>query len=304
MGFRQVYIKEAKKLSLNDNCLVVYRGNGKDLLTFPLEDLDLIFVEDPNAVITARLISDCASHGVSIIFCGPNYLPSAAVTPINGHYLQSSLLELQISLLPSKKNKFWETIIKQKIANQMEVLNVTNCDIETSASLKDYQSQVKFGDEKNMEGQAAREYFKSLFGPDFTRFGDSSITCALNYGYSVLTGAVIRSVAYSGLNDNLGVWHHSAQNANNLSCDLVEVFRAAVDYYVYNHLNSLAIPLPMEIRRGLVNLLNYYVEIEDKKYQISYAIGMLVNMYVDYLKNGDISRISLPKFFVNEEKTN
>lgn len=301
MGFRQIYIKEAKKLSLNNNCLIVNRGDAKEPLSFPLEDLDLIFVEDPNAVVTARLISESAKHGVSLIFCGANYLPVAETIPINGHYLQSSLLDLQIGLLPSKKNKFWETIIKQKIANQIEVINAANCDIDAIGKLKEYQSQVKFGDEKNMEGQAAKEYFKSLYGPDFTRFGDSSITCALNYGYSVITGAVIRSVAFSGLNDNLGVWHHSAQNANNLSCDLVEVFRAVVDYYVYDHLDCLTIPLSMDIRRGLVNLLNYYVEIGGKKYQVSYAIGLLVNMYVDYLRNGDISQISLPKFFVNEE---
>ncbi len=300
MGFRQLYIKEAKKLSLGNNSLLVFKDNNNEPLSFSLEDIDLIFVEDPNVVITARLITETANFGVSIILCGNNYLPTAITIPINGHYLQSNMLNLQLNLLPSKKNKFWETIIRQKITNQMNVIDKTTCDMTTYSRLKDYCFQVKFGDEKNMEGQAAKEYFKSLFGQNFIRFGESPISAALNYGYSILTGAVIRSVAFAGLNDNLGIWHHSAQNANNLSCDLVEVFRAVVDYYVYNHLDSLTTPLSIEIRKDLVNLLNYYVLVNNKKYQVTYAIGLLVNDYVEYLKNGKIEDVHMPEFFVNE----
>lgn len=300
MGFRQLYIKEAKKLSLGNNSLLVFKDNNAEPLSFSLEDIDLIFVEDPNVVVTARLITEAANFGVSIILCGNNYLPTAITIPINGHYLQSNMLNLQLNLLPSKKNKFWETIIKQKITNQMNVIDKTTCDMTTYSRLKDYCFQVKFGDEKNMEGQAAKEYFKSLFGQNFIRFGESPISAALNYGYSILTGAVIRSVAFAGLNDNLGIWHHSAQNANNLSCDLVEVFRAVVDYYVYNHLDSLTTPLSIEIRKDLVNLLNYYVLVNNKKYQVTYAIGLLVNDYVEYLKNGKIEDVHMPEFFVNE----
>lgn len=301
MGFRQIYIKEAKKVSLLNNSLLITREQDKENLSFSLEDIDLVFIENPNTVITARLISEAARLGVSIIICGADYLPSAQTIPINGHYLQSNMLKLQLELLPSKKNKFWETIIKTKIANQMEVINVTTCDMGIYNRLREYRQNVKSGDERNMEGQAAKEYFKCIFGQNFVRFSDSPISAALNYGYSVLTGAVIRSVAFAGLNDNIGTWHHSAQNANNLSCDLVEVFRPVVDFYVYKNLDRLVTPLPMEIRKGLLNLLNYYVIFDNKKYQVSYAIGLLVNEYVDYLKNGNIEKIKMPIFFKNEE---
>ena len=81
---------------------------------------------------------------------------------------------------------------------------------------------------------------------------------------------------------------------------MVEVFRAVVDYYVYNHLDSLTTPLSIEIRKDLVNLLNYYVLVNNKKYQVTYAIGLLVNDYVEYLKNGKIEDVHMPEFFVNE----
>lgn len=303
MGFRQIYIKKAKKLFLLNNSLVVNRDDINDL-SFPIEDIDLIFVEDPNVLITSRLITYAAENGVSIIFCGPNFLPSSQTVPINGHYLQPNMLKLQLKLLPSKKNKFWEIIVKAKILNQMKVLNATVCDMGIFNRLDEYRKEVKFGDERNMEGQAAKEYFKSIFGYNFLRFSESPINAALNYGYSVLTGAVIRSVAFAGLNDNLGIWHHSNQNSNNLSCDLVEVFRPIVDYFVFKNLDRLITPLPIEIRKGLLDLLNSYVLFDNKKYQVSYAIKLLINEFVDYLRNGNIDNICMPIFYKNEETQN
>jgi CRISP-associated protein Cas1 len=300
MGFRQIYIEKAKKLSTADNCLEITRGDGKEDLSFPIEDLDMVFVEDPNAILSVRLLSALADKGVSLIVCGQNYLPSAQVTPFNGYYKQSETLNLQIEELPSKKNKLWEMIIRQKIANQAEVIRQTVNNEAALSLMKDYLDQVKSGDEKNMEGIAARLYFKTLFGDNFIRFGETAVTSALNYGYSILTGALIRSIAANGLNGNLGIWHRGAQNANNLACDFVEPFRQVVDYYVYKNLTQMTLPLSKECRGGLINLLNYSVEVRGKKFQVSYAISQFVSDYLNYLKSGDITLMAFPLFYVNE----
>lgn len=304
MGFRQLYITKAEKLSLANNNLVIRKDKESQEIAFPLEDLDLVFLEDPNAVVSTRLLSELKKVGVSIIFCGPDYLPSSMVVPINGHYLQSDLLNLQINLLPSKKTKLWDMIIRQKIANQMAVLENTVNDGASYLRLKEYREGVKFGDEKNMEGQAAREYFRALFGEDFIRFGGGPVSSALNYGYSILTGAVIRSVAFNGLNDNLGIWHSNAKNANNLSCDFVEPFRQIVDYFVYTHLGGLDNPLSLQIRGGMVNLLNSQILVAGKKYQVSYAISQFVSQFATYLRTGDISMVSFPEWIRPEPQDN
>lgn len=303
MGFRQIYIKEAKKIYLQNNCVCIEKKDIDQIISFPLEDIDLIFVEDPNTVLTSRLITESSSLGISIILCNNIFLPSAQTIPINGYYLQPNMLKLQLELTQFKKNKFWENIVRGKIRNQMEVINYTNCDMVAYNKLNNYLDNVKNGDERNMEGQAAKEYFKSLFGENFIRFNDSPISDALNYGYSVLTGAVIRTVSFLGLNDNIGIWHHSSKNSNNLSCDLVECFRPVVDFYVFNNLNRLVSPLPMEIRKGLLNLLNYRVIFDNKKYQLSYAIELVVREFVDYLKTQDFTNVILPIFYKNEESS-
>ena len=294
MGYRKLYIKNASKLFLHDNNLGIAKEDGSELF-FPLEDLDLIFLEYPNAIVTTRLLSELKQFGVSIVFCGNDFKPASMVIPITGHYLQSEMLDLQLKLLPSKKNKLWETIIKQKIANQMVVLKNTVNNPDTFEFLKKCSQEVKFGDEKNMEGIAARKYFKTLFGEDFIRFSESPISAALNYGYSVFTSSLIRTVAFNGLNDVLGIWHASKKNGNNLSCDFVEPFRPVVDYYVYSNISSLALPLPTFIRQGMVNLLNEQMVVRGKKYQVSYAMSILVNDFVQYMRSGDITVVGMPK---------
>lgn len=299
MGFRQIYITEATKLSSSDKQLNIHRKD-KPVLSFPIEDLDIVFLEDPNAVVSTRLLTDLSKAGVAFIMCGSDYLPASITIPFNGYYKQSEMLGLQMKFLPSKKNKMWETIIKSKISNQMLVLSKTTNQEDSYLLLKDYLSQVKCGDERNMEGLAARTYFRALFGSSFVRFGDTPITSALNYGYSIFTGLLIRTCAFNGLNGNLGIWHNNMQNANNLACDLVEPFRPVVDYYVFKHLNELTTPLTKETRRGLINLVNEYVIIENKKYQVYYAMSMLVNDFVEYLKTGDIGCVKMPAFITKE----
>jgi len=292
---RHIYISQAKKLSFTDNSVVIYKGEDKTLI-FPLEDIDLIFIEDPKTTITSSLITEAALKGVSIVFCGKNYLPQAQSIPLNIHYEKTAHLKAQIELLPYKKKKLWEAIVKQKIKNQINVISATVDDDICLGRLKNYLDNVKPGDEQNMEGTAAREYFSSLFGSDFIRFSESPISKALNYGYAIIASAVIRQVACAGLEDNLGIWHDAIQNSNNLSYDLIEPFRQVVDYYIYIHKNDIDLPLDHQLKAELINLLKTPVLINNKYCKLTYAIEIEVNSFVEYLKTGDIKSIILPTY--------
>lgn len=300
MPHRQLYLKMAKKLSLANDQLVLSKDNGEQV-TFPLEDFDLIFVEDPNSVITINLLSKMAELGCSMIVCGKDYLPKAQVLPFNTYYLQSQIVNLQLNLLPSKKKKLWEMIVRQKIKNQLTILETASANQKSIAQVKIFLDSIKPGDESNMEGAAARVYFQALFGNDFIRFSDTLVSSSLNYGYSIIASQVIRTVAFNGLLDNLGIWHASNSNNNNLSYDLIEPYRQVVDLFVYKNVIDLSNPLSHEIKIGLINLLNKKVVIDNNSYKISYAIGITVNSFVQYMKSGDIKDIKLPVFDVSEE---
>lgn len=293
---RRLYIEHAKNLSLADHSIVIEKEGLDKPLSFPLEDLDLVFLEDQHTLVSSSLLAEMGTVGVSIVFCGFDYLPKSILAPYNGHYLQSELLQLQLGLLPYKKKKMWEAIIRRKITNQMNVLAVCSGTSPSVNRLKSYLETLTPGDETNMEGAAAREYFATLFGPDFIRFSHSPISVALNYGYAIVASSVIRNVAYFGLCDNLGVWHQSKENANNLSYDLIEPFRQVVDYYVKCHEKDFTIPLAHEMKVGLISLLGEEVKIGGMSYKLSNAIEIEIESYIRYLRDGDISHISLPVY--------
>ena len=296
MAARHLYIQNASKLSFENNSIVIQRVKDDSGLNFPLEDLDLVFLEDYRTFITSALLAEMGNRGVSLVVCGKDFLPASQSLPVNGHYLQSAIMKLQLDQLPYKKKKYWEFVVRQKIANQIAVLQATNDDDDAITKLKGYREQVKPGDETNMEGIAARVYFASLFGKDFIRFSQSPLSSALNYGYSILASCVIRQVSVSGLVDNIGVWHNAAANANNLSYDLIEPFRQMVDYYVYCHQNEVTLPLNKNFKLGLISLLNEQMQISGLKCKASYAVELMVESYVNYLKTGKTESIKLPTY--------
>lgn len=297
---RKLYITKAVKLSLTDNCLSILKEEGKKPLLFPLEDIELVFVEDPNATITASLIAAAAAKGTSIVFCGRDYLPTAQCLPRNSHYRKSRLLQLQLSFLPYKKKKVWEKIVLAKITNQISVIQATTADPDSLARLVKYRESVKPGDETNMEGVAAREYFSCLFGDDFIRFSKSDpISAALNYGYGIIASQIIRQVAFAGLDDNIGIWHDAQENAYNLSYDLIEPFRQVIDYFVYQHRKEIALPLEHDLKVAMISLLSKNVSINGRNAKISHAAEIEIDSFVKCLESQDASKLLLPQYDPN-----
>jgi CRISPR-associated protein Cas1 len=93
-------------------------------------------------------------------------------------------------------------------------------------------ARVRSGDPHNLEAQAARIYWKALFGDiHFRRDPQSgeSLNPFLNYGYAILRGVVARAACAAGLHPSLGIHHHNRYNPFCLADDLMEPFRPVVD---------------------------------------------------------------------------
>lgn len=293
MGFRQVYIKSAKELRLDNENIRIIKQDSE--IKLPLSDISTIFLEDPNTMISSRLLSELASFSISMIMCNEKYLPSSQVLPINSSYNSVYVLKLQLGQTSILKNNLWKRIIKQKIYNSKRVIELTNVDANAVNLLEQYYHKVKTGDPDNCEGIAAKIFFKSLYGDDFVRFGSSNISLALNYGYSIIHGCVVRQLISSGLNTYLGIWHNSNKNYYNLASDLMEPFRVIVDYYVYWNIDKLDNPLPFNLRKDLIDLLNKEVMIDSKNYKIEYAIGLVCQSYIACLESNNANLLKLPE---------
>ena len=245
MGFRQIYIEETAELSLHNDNIKIEKNDKSFLL--PISDIDLIFVENPRVVFTARLVTQLSKNNVTLVLCDEKYIPTSISLPLNGSNNQIEIFNLQIEQLPSKKDKLWEYIIRQKIINHSSTIKLIFKDLRYLEFLE-YSKNIKSGDKTFIEGAEARLYFRNLFGDNFIRHQDDEINLALNYGYSIINSAIIRMLVAAGIDPKIGVHHDNKKNFYNLASDLLEPYRAFVDYYVYKNKEFIGEPLSRHIR--------------------------------------------------------
>jgi CRISPR-associated protein Cas1 len=116
--------------------------------------------------------------------------------------------------------------------------------------------KVRPGDPENIEAQAARRYWATLFGDEFRRDrGALGVNSMLNYGYMVLRSAVARAIIAAGLHPTLGLHHSNEGNAMRLVDDLMEPFRPLLDLKVWRLLNEGEKEVTPETKRQLVRVL-------------------------------------------------
>lgn len=230
----------------------------------PLDNVLSLVLSANNVVLSKNIINAICENGGNIICCGNNYLPTSIILPYVGHWLVSPHIKQQLDIsLPLQKN-LWQSIIRNKILNQAKVLEHIFPDSENIEKLKRLSKETLSNDARNNEGQAARIYFKSLFGKKFIRDRMSAdINILLNYTYTVLRAMVARAITGNGLLPYLGIKHCTRSNPIPLVDDLIEPFRAIADIVVFSEVNRLvdidSIELTPEIKRNLTKIISYPV---------------------------------------------
>lgn len=291
MGYRQVVIKKSEKIHFKDNQLVIEKDSNESKV--PLEDINYILIEDQSTIITTRLLAELGKNAISLIVCDEKFNPTSIMYPYNYHFKQLDIFEKQLQVNDDIKKDLWDLIVKKKIENSIRVLEMTSKEEFPISKLAEYLNGVIDGDATNREGLSAKIYFRSIFGSDFIRFYDDAINGALNYGYTILASAIIRNLSVYGLNTYLGIHHVSKINNFNLAYDFLEPYRSIVDKFVYDNRKNIVYPLSFDFRKKLINLLNFEVIHNNKKYTVEYSIGLLIKSYIKSITTGVID-LDLP----------
>lgn len=210
---------------------MVVCADGKEPVAVPLAQTAVLLL-GLRANISTALLFRLAQEGVSALFCDWRGVPTGALdswgsTPSRVTIRHWAQVDMSV---PRQKNA-WKRIVKAKIRGQARCLEM--CGRQRSGALLEMSNHVKTGDATNVEGMAAREYWKNLFDSDegFCRMPGSGIgrNALLDYGYAVLRGFVIRSILAAGLDPTFGVNHHNRANYFCLADDLIEPYRPVVD---------------------------------------------------------------------------
>ncbi|GAB6051290.1 hypothetical protein JCM17960_01100 [Magnetospira thiophila] len=74
MAWRGIHISNPARLQLVDKKIEVEQDSGSH--RFPLEDVDWIILDTPQASVTAKLMSECAERNITLIVSDEKHIPS------------------------------------------------------------------------------------------------------------------------------------------------------------------------------------------------------------------------------------
>jgi CRISPR-associated protein Cas1 len=204
------------------------RATGSAAQTVPLADIAVLIAAHPQISFSHAVLAGLAEAGGMFIACNEKRMPCAMLLPLENHSTQTERFQAQANLpLPNRK-RLWQQIVKAKVLAQARLLREFT---EQDWGLEMLVATVRSGDPQNIEGRAARIYWKNLFGEDdFRRDPEGEgLNPPLNYGYAILRAMVARALCAAGLHPSLGIHHHNRYDAFCLADDLMEPFRPLVD---------------------------------------------------------------------------
>ena len=270
MGWRTVIVNTHSKLSYKNNHLIFKDASRTELIH--LSEVDILLLETTDIVLSTMLIKRLVDENILVIFCDDKRLPTAYLMPYYGRHDSSLQLSRQIAWNEDVKAEIWTTIIAQKILNQAFYLGSCGF-LEKSQSVIDLYHGLDLFDPSNREGDAARIYFNTLFGNDFSREQDSDVNAALDYGYTLILSMFAREIVLSGCMTQFGLKHANQFNQFNLASDIMEPFRPIIDRIVYENRNSSFV----KIKRELFTIFSDTFHYNDKDMYLS-------NIISDYTK--------------------
>lgn len=290
--FRTLIIEEGKRLSITNQVLQIEKKDKR--IPIPIEDIYYIVLDNIHTVITTAAITALCTAGAHIIICNEKHIPSAAIYPEMVHYAPYGVVKKQLKMTQSFKDNLWDQIVKGKLKNQAESLKYCTGDMDTYHRLQQLAKEVKEGDAENREGIGAKLYFRHLFGSDFIRMEKDGVNHALNYGYTILRTAMIKTLYTFGYYPALGIHHIGIYNAFNLGDDLMEPFRPLVDMWADIHHTELEDELTSMQRKSLVNLLNLDMEYDHSRMKVRNIMARYVKYFTSAIEQEQPEIVSIP----------
>ncbi|KAB1503048.1 type II CRISPR-associated endonuclease Cas1 [Corynebacterium sp. 320] len=259
----------------------------------PLAEVQMVLA-GLHCSISGGIMLKLGELGIPILFTDWRKLPQSAAQGWPTHTRVGARQIAQSNLsLPRRKNA-WGQLIKAKVQNQGKALsNVGNS--AAAEHLKELSRQVRSGDPTNIEGQAARYYWRNLrLNSEFTRQQESGdpFNGALNYGYTILRGLGIRAAFSAGLWPALGVAHHGRSNMFNLVDDLIEPFRPVVDLIVHSLGHTFTLDDP-SVKKALASVAQQQFTMDGAAVDTSLnSLAKSFGLYVE----GDLDKLMVPQW--------
>lgn len=290
MSWRTVLVSKRCKLDMSLGYLEI---RSDEIRKIHLSEIGTIVIESTGVSLTAALLCELIRRKVTIIFCDEQRNPCSELLALYGSYDASGKVRQQVAWTSECKALLWTEIVAEKIRRQQAMLTYAG-QPEKAAQLAQYIDEIRTADESNREGHAAKVYFGGVFGAGFTRYTDSPINLALNYGYAILLSTFNREIVCNGYLTQLGVFHSNLANPFNLACDLMEPYRPLVDRIVYELTPE---DFGREEKLRMLDVLNHQVIINHNRQYVSNAISIYCKSVFKALNENDMEEL---RFYEDE----
>lgn len=277
---RTLYFGNPAYLRRQDKQLKVQKPEErKEVASIPIEDIGVMVLDHPQLTLSQALLSELLENNVAVLSCNQKHHPVGLFMPLAGNSLQSERFRIQIAASEPLKKNLWSQTVFAKVANQARVLEKLG---KESKQLHALLPQIKSGDTDNIEGRAAKVYWKLLLGDDDfvrDRFGEAP-NAQLNYAYALVRAAVARGLVSSGLLPTLGIFHRNKYNAYCLADDIIEPYRPFCDLLVlplYYGGEFNKEELDSSQKAKLLEVLTFDVVMAKKKSPLMNAISRTTN---------------------------
>ncbi len=248
--------------------------DGEELGRVPLDDIAAVIVHGHGATFSANLAMRLSERGALLVLCASNHQPHAVMWPLAGHHAQGARMRAQWQAGKPLRKRLWQLIVRAKVRMQGAVIAALGLEAAPFGLLA---RRVRSGDPDNIEAQAARRYWPLVMGESFRRDRHAGGPNAfLNYGYTILRSAVMRSVVAAGLHPTIGLHHHNQFNAFALADDLMEPFRPLVDFTARQLWHGEGCEeMNAQARERLVRILSFDLLMNEERKPVSRCVQLL-----------------------------
>jgi len=280
-----------------DLFLHVHRGfllverDGEEVGRIALDDIGGVITHAQGLRWSNTVFTRLSERGVPVVICGTNHAPVAVLWPMDGHHMQGARMRAQIGAARPLQKQLWRQVVCAKIRMQGTVLERHG---QPSGAFEMLARKVRSGDPDNVEAQAARRYWRLLFGEEFSRDRQAGGTNGLlNYGYTVLRAIVSRAICAAGLHPTIGVFHANRANAFALADDLMEPYRPLVDHMVKKLVAEGIEDVTPDAKRRLAMVSTLDLEQEQQVSPLSVQVQRLAHSLAVSFETGR-ARLSVP----------
>ncbi len=262
----------------------------------PIDDIRAIIIATHQVSFSNSCLAKLLEKDVVVLHCNNSYKPMGWTVGFD-RVVRTKAFYNQISQNSEFENKLWKHILKAKVLNQANNLKLIGQNNENLMRL----INRPLINEANIAKQYWNVYFSSLGNEQKREHknAESFENICLNYGYAVFQSLLYRSILIHGLLPNLGIHHEEKYNSIPLVYDLVEPFRAFVDFYLY----KFKVNEGGSFKNKDLKAWNKYLAFCMKNYRLnakglSYKMIDFIDIYIEEIVNSfikfDLEKILLP----------